>query len=134
MKKKLDIIGTSVMILFFIYIVYIIYNGQKDDKIIIKDGYYCTATVTKKMVTKGNVGYFTFKYFVDSRIHYFERSVSDSFYKKNNIGDTIVVKYVHSKLPDALIIEEIKFQKCFGEQPKQGWKEVPICGGKQPNR
>lgn len=115
------------MICFFMYTIYVVYNSQKVDKIILDKGYFSSAVITKKMVTKGNVGYFTFKYSIDNQLYYFERSVSDAFYKKNDIGDTIIVKYIHSKLPDAFIMEEIKFQKCFGKQPNNGWKESPKC-------
>lgn len=49
------------------------------------------------------------------------------FFKKREIGDTIIIKVLPSKLPESLIIENLEYKSCYGTPPKEGWKQLPNC-------
>ena len=50
-----------------------------------------------------------------------------SYYKNNDIGDTIIIKFLPDDPEKSMIIEDKEYKSCYGIPPADGWKELPNC-------
>ena len=92
-----------------------------------KHGVYCLAIIIEESATKLGGRSFTYEFSYLNKTYEYEPFVSKSFFKKHKIGDTIIVKILKSELPHSLVCENIKYKRCFGDQPQYGWKKLPKC-------
>lgn len=128
MNKRISkIVGLFLVAISASYYFFITSRRNNIDNLIIKKGVYCSAILTDDFASKGSVRAFHFSFSLNGVLMENKRNVGLSFFKKHKIGDTIIVKALKSKLPESLICEEMEYKPCFGQQPKNGWKELPKC-------
>ena len=126
MKKVLSkMILPGLLIIGLGYCVYMFYNRKVDESEINKNGFFCLGIVVDRMVTKGGVNHFTYKYNVKGHWYRYEDSVDDQFYSENKIGDTILVRFLRINPKISLIYKDQKYSRIVGAQPSEGWVKLP---------
>ena len=127
MKNITSKVFIALFALGIIYIVYIVVRRFKVDSEIEQNGNYCIAVISKRTISKGSVGDLTFFFKYDGKKYKYTTSVEDEYFENHQIGDTIVIKTLSSKLPESIICENLSYKTCYGEQPVNGWIKLPVC-------
>jgi hypothetical protein len=125
--KNIIVNGVLPIIVFGIVFIFIFMQDKKNEtkeQEIIKSGIFLNAIVNKTDATKG--GHRTLEYsYRYNKKYYSDRSyVSKEFYKKIDVGDTIIIKTIYKYIPFSIVCENINYSSKYEKQPILGWKNL----------
>ena len=109
---------------------YLIFKGNQQADMqgyIEENGSYCIAVISNEHAGKSSMRSFYYNFQINKKNYKFEKFVSVDFYNNNQIGDTILIKFLPNEPEKSIIIEDKEYKHCYGLPPKEGWLELPKC-------
>jgi hypothetical protein len=119
------VVKVLVVLVFFFWIINSTLNQKKKEQKIQKEGVFICGFVLKKDATKGGQSTLEYSFRYNKNQYSDESYVGGGYYNKKHIGDTIIIKTHKDLLPYTLVCEGLNYKSCFGNQPVNGWKELP---------
>ena len=126
------------LILFFLilgvlYTIKSAYDGYHRRSNVRKYGVYDIAIVYKKVHRKSSSQVF-FYYFDLKGVNNASSDLLDGrLSKKIFVGDTVFIMYSKINPRFTFIVENYRYNSCYGIPPQTGWKKLPKCGGESNN-